>query len=100
MLINPNVSDDDIYYVSDNDMRAKSHLEGFSDFYKYGPNDKIWFIDPVPREIGPLYFSFDRKTIYNFWPDYDKLTEEQKAIFRKWNPLMISVEDNDESESD
>lgn len=93
MLINPHVSEDDIYYVDEDGIWAKCYLEGFTDFYKESPDDKLWTIDPIPAEDGPLYFSFDRRTIYNFWGDYDKLTDEQKMIFREWNPVMVALKE-------
>ena len=60
-------------------------------FTKKRPSDKVWDADVLTEdgnvEIGPVYFSFDRKTIYNFWPDYpDNLTAEQKWLFDDANP--------------
>ena len=41
--------------------------------------------------VGKFLFSFDKKTIYNFWEDYDKLTAEQKAIFDEEFPAMAAL---------
>ena len=49
---------------------------------------KIWWLDDLDRR-GPLLFSFDLKTVYNYYGDYpDKLTDEQKEIFDKENPEL------------
>ncbi len=46
----------------------------------------------VPR--GPMFFSFDKKRIFNFWPDYpDKLTPEQIKLFNKYNPMLARLKD-------
>ena len=60
------------------------------DFYKESENSEIWLIDDLD-EIGQFLFSFDKKTIYNFWTDYDKLSDEQKAIFDKEFPTMAAL---------
>lgn len=62
-----------------------------SDFYKENENSKIWLIDDLDGSFGPFLFSFDKKTIYNFWSDYDKLTPEQKAIFNEEFPEMAAL---------
>ena len=47
----------------------------------------MWWISSID-EHGPMYFSFDKKTIYNYWEDYPQnLTPEQKEIFDKENPF-------------
>ena len=61
-----------------------------SDFYKDNENSKIWRIDDMDS-VGKFLFSFDKKTIYNFWEDYDKLTAEQKAIFDEEFPVMAAL---------
>ena len=60
------------------------------DFYKESENSEIWLIDDLD-EIGQFLFSFDKKTIYNFWTAYDKLSDEQKAIFNKEFPTMAAL---------
>lgn len=61
-----------------------------SDFYKESENSQIWRVDNLD-EMGQFLFSFDRKTVYNFWTDYDKLTPEQKAVFDKEFPAMAEL---------
>lgn len=61
-----------------------------SDFYKDNENSKIWRIDDMDS-VGKFLFTFDKKTIYNFWEDYDKLTAEQKAIFDEEFPAMAAL---------
>ena len=52
------------------------------DFYKDSETDQIWQVDTHGQE-GPYLFSFDQKTVFNFWTDYpDKLTPEQIEIFK------------------
>lgn len=53
----------------------------------------IWEYVPEEEQEGPFYFSFDKKTIYNFWTDYDKLTNEQRAIFNREFPVMANLKD-------
>ncbi|MDK8502103.1 hypothetical protein QP860_03445 [Aerococcus sp. UMB1112A] len=70
----------------------ESHLEGYSDWYKESPESKIWQIDYIPMMIGPILFSFDQKTIYNFWPDYpDKLSLEEKQLFDEEFPELAEL---------
>ncbi len=59
-----------------------SKLVGFS---KRKSTDEVWSVDILddnmePR-MGSVYFSFDRKNIYNYWTDYKKLSAEQKWLF-------------------
>lgn len=61
------------------------------DFCKNSADEKIWWVD-TPGVEGPILFSFDQKTIFNFWTDYpDKLTDEQIEIFKKENPTLASL---------
>ncbi|MBO4698213.1 hypothetical protein J5690_01200 [bacterium] len=56
-------------------------------FHKRHANDKIWWVTPRIPQDGPLYVSFDKKTILNLWSDYPwKFTKEQKELFDKENP--------------
>ena len=61
-----------------------------SDFYKDNENSKICRIDDM-YSVRKFLFTFDKKTIYNFWEDYDKLTAEQKAIFDEECPAMAAL---------
>jgi len=53
----------------------------------------IW--EMITDEEGPLYFSFDKKTIYNFWTDYWNLTDEERSIFDKEYPVMAALKNPD-----
>lgn len=66
-------------------------VDGFYDFYKDSKDEKIWSTRKY-GEIGPIYFSFDCKKIYNFWTDYpDKLSKEEKEIFDKERPDLARL---------
>ena len=55
-------------------------------FSKEKRTSQIWSVEDL-NYIGGVLFSFDKKTIYNFWEDYpDNLTHEQKALFDKEFP--------------
>ncbi len=61
------------------------------DFFKYSKSDQIWYIHS-PCDEGKYLFSFDQKTIFNFWTDYPgKLSAEQIELFKKENPEMASL---------
>ena len=65
-----------------------------SDFYKEKLKDKVWWINSLD-EYGPLYFSFDKSEVYNYWSDYpQKLTKEEKEIFDKENPYWANFGKN------
>ena len=72
------------------------------EFYKDNSDDRIWkvthyrlydkekgFADGnIDVILGEMFFSFDKKKIYNFWTDYPhNLTKEEKEIFDKENPF-------------
>lgn len=63
------------------------------DFYKISENDKIWWAretDDKDMIGGAIYFSFDKKKIYNLLSDYpDKLTDEELSIFNNENPEFL-----------
>jgi hypothetical protein len=63
-----------------------------SDFYKDNPSDKIWWISAIDY-VGYFLFSFDKKIIYNFFADYEELTEEEKEIFREENPVLAALKE-------
>lgn len=64
-----------------------------SDFYKQNPQDTTWFTDEI-GEKGPILFSFDKKTVYNFWTDYpDKLTPEQVETFKRECPALAELKE-------
>ena len=63
-----------------------------AEFYKADENSKIWMVETVPKKIGPWEFSFDKKTVFNFWTDYpDKLTKKQIELFKKEFPMMAEL---------
>lgn len=64
-----------------------------SDFYKNEPTDTIWWVEELDC-IGEFLFSFDKKTIFNFFEDYPhKLTKEQVEIFKKENPVLAALKE-------
>ena len=41
---------------------------------------------------GEFLFSFDKKSIFNFFTDYpDKLSDEQIEIFKKEQPMLAEL---------
>lgn len=63
-------------------------------FYKMEDTDKIWWVEYPCEKDGDMLFSFDRKTVFNFFEDYpDKLTEEQRALFREENPVLAELKE-------
>ena len=63
-------------------------------FRKRKPTDRIWWTGEVGR-VGAMYFSFDKKTVYNVYQDYpNKLTPEQKELFDKENPEWAELRGN------
>ena len=67
------------------------YKEGYWDWYKIKEEDSIWWSRPK-GEKGKLVFTFDKKTVFNFWSDFpDKLTPEQIEIFKKTNPILARV---------
>ena len=61
-------------------------------FYKETKKNKIWLVETTEKSFGPWLFSFDKKTVFNFWPDYpEKLTKEQIEIFKSEYPEMAEL---------
>lgn len=59
--------------------------------YKDNADEKIWWVEK-DEAIGEVLFTFDKKTVFNFWTDYPhKLTAEQIATFQKENPIMAAL---------
>ena len=70
-----------VYYDSKGTIFDKSPVS----FNKEIKGGKIWSVDT--DEIGPLYITFDKKTIYNLFGDYpDNMTPEQVALVKKEMP--------------
>ncbi len=60
------------------------------EFYKSNEKNKIWDVNDGRR--GPILFSFDKKTIFDFYEDYpDKLTPEQKKLFDKEFKAIVKL---------
>lgn len=69
------------------------YANGF-DFYKDNENENIWSVETPETidSVGTILFSFDKKTVFNFWTDYpDKLTPEQIRIFQNENPTLAAL---------
>lgn len=64
-------------------------------FYKENKNDIIWSV--LTGKKGPILISFDKKTIYNLWTDYGKLTSEQKAIIKEEMPFWYDFFERNEN---
>ena len=59
-------------------------------WYKINEDDKVWWLDDDKK--GDFVFSFDRKTAFNLWEDYqDNMTEEQRKIFDDENPMLSNL---------
>ncbi len=54
---------------------------GDVEFIKAKETGKFWFVRHKRPTPGIAEFSFDKKTIFNFYSDFFKLTEEQQRIF-------------------
>lgn len=61
-----------------------------------GPDARVWEVteyDPETGEpaIGPMWVTFDRKTIFNLWTDYPyKMTEDQQRIIAEDMPYWAT----------
>ena len=61
-------------------------------FYRDSRKSLIYWVDAEDDSVGPILFSFDKKTVFNFWTDYpEKLTAEQIQIFKKENPVLAAL---------
>lgn len=75
-------------YEEDDGIHA---YENGLNLYKYSENDTIWWVE-IPDKEGEFLFTFDKKTVFNFFRDYpEKLTEEQIKIFQKENPALADL---------
>ena len=63
--------------------------------YKFSriKGNTIWEVRS--NSFGPFYFTFDKKKIYNFWTDYEKLSDTQREIFDKEFPGMAHLKNPD-----
>lgn len=53
----------------------------------------IYLVRYLDGRKGDFDFSFDKKTIYNLFSEWDKLTDEQKALLRKEYPVMAALKE-------
>lgn len=60
-------------------------------WYKTKDDDQIWW--KKTSRIGEMVFSFDKIHEFNFWQDFDKLTKEQKAIFKRESPTLYELKE-------
>lgn len=61
-------------------------------FEKENADSIIYWVDPEDDNEGAILFSFDGKTVLNFWTDYpDKLTDGQIKAFQKENPILAAL---------
>lgn len=52
----------------------------------------IYWVDPEDDSENGIYFSFDKKTVFEFYSDYPhKLTKEQIEIFKKEKPTLAAL---------
>ena len=72
---------------------ASCPLDDCEDFQRKKGN-LIWDTGRIDR-IGEFLFSFDKKTVFNFWTDYpQKLTKEQIEIFKREKPELARLKEN------
>lgn len=73
-------------------------------FTKQNESSQVYFVSEIYLEkdgeyvlqdtVGEMLFSFDKKNVFNFFTDYpDKLTEEQREIFRKEYPRYAKLKE-------
>ena len=63
-----------IYYENGEIYKKKCTL------YQDEESAKLWWV--ATKQFGPRYFTFDKKNVFNIWPDYPyKLSKKQLEIF-------------------
>ncbi|MCD8303050.1 MAG: hypothetical protein LUC44_08565 [Prevotellaceae bacterium] len=68
---------------------ARKKFGEIEDFYKREEGDIIWWTAPVGT-IGVILFSFDKKTLFNIYPDVpDNLSDEQLRVFCRENKAWV-----------
>lgn len=61
-------------------------------FEKESDDKMIYWVDPEDDREDTILFSFDGKTVFNFWQDYpEKLSPEQIRILKKENPTLAAL---------
>lgn len=66
------------------------------EFIKDDPEDLVFRVESeeIMNSEGVHLFSFDGKTVLNFFRDFpQKLTKEQIEIFKKYNPTLAALKD-------
>lgn len=66
------------------------------EFIKDDPEDLVFRVESeeTMNSEGVYLFSFDGKTVLNFFRDFpQKLTKEQIEIFKKYNPTLAALKD-------
>lgn len=67
-------------------------------FEKESDDKMIYWVDPEDDREDTILFSFDGKTVFNFWQDYpEKLSPEQIRIFKKENPTLAALKPTNKS---
>ncbi|MGL4981417.1 MAG: DUF7675 family protein [Treponemataceae bacterium] len=65
-------------------------------FHKDDENDKIFSVydQDNPDGLGEMLFSFDGKTVFNFFCDYPhKLSNDQIELFKKEKPMLAKLKE-------
>lgn len=70
-------------------------------FTREHENDRAYKVDVLDEngesKIGPVYFAFDTRKVFNFWTDYpDKLTSDQKWAFDDTFPFWAKFDLTDD----
>ena len=70
-------------------------------FSRNKSTDRVWAANILdenmePLDDGPVQFTFDKKTIYNFWTDYEKLSPEQRWLFDDANEFWAKFKATEE----
>lgn len=61
-------------------------------FEKESDDKLIYWVDPEDNREDTILFSFDGKTVFNFWQDYpENLTSKQIQIFKQENPTLAAL---------
>ena len=63
---------------------------------RVGKDGKLFQVDDGKKRIGIIEFTFDKKTVLNFYADWDFFTEEQKLIIKDKMPGLYSVKSKTE----
>ena len=69
-------------------------------FSRNKSTDRVWganiLDENMEPQMGAVQFTFDKKTVYNFWTDYEKLSPEQKWLFDDANESWAKFKATDE----